>query len=107
MILRNDGDEVFTVSKFLILVFAPVKIDKIKEDIQILWSPSEGTEIIFSSIKELALTSQNMAGSMAQISSAMKELEGNNEELKRISGTVEDRAGSLNTDCLKFTIWCV
>ena len=65
---------------------------------------SNQTEIIFNSIKELALTSQNMAGSMAQISSAMKELEGNNEELKRISGTVEDRAGSLNTDCLKFTI---
>lgn len=65
---------------------------------------SNQTEIIFNSIKELALTSQNMAGSMAQISSAMKELEGNNEELKRISGTVEDRSGSLNTDCLKFTI---
>ncbi|MCY9844691.1 methyl-accepting chemotaxis protein [Vibrio caribbeanicus] len=65
---------------------------------------SNQTEIIFNSIKELALTSQNMAGNMAQISSAMKELEGNNEELKRISGTVEDRAGSLNTDCLKFTI---
>ena len=65
---------------------------------------SNQTEIIFNSIKELALTSQNMAGNMTQISSAMKELEGNNEELKRISGTVEDRAGSLNTDCLKFTI---
>ncbi len=65
---------------------------------------SNQTEIIFNSIKELALTSQNMAGNMAQISSAMKELEGNNEELKRISGTVEDRSGSLNTDCLKFTI---
>ena len=68
---------------------------------------SNQTEIIFNSIKELALTSQNMAGSMAQISTAMKELEGNNEELKRISGTVEDRAGSLNTDCLKFTLRCV
>ena len=65
---------------------------------------SNQTEIIFNSIKELALTSQNMAGSMTQISSAMKELEGNNEELKRVSSTVEDRAGSLNTDCLKFTI---
>jgi methyl-accepting chemotaxis protein len=65
---------------------------------------SNQTEIIFNSIKELALTSQSMADSMTQISSAMKELKGNNEQLKRVSSTVEDRAGSLNSDCLKFTI---
>ena len=39
IIFKNDGDEVFTVSKFLILVFAPVSTAKINADIQILWSP--------------------------------------------------------------------
>lgn len=65
---------------------------------------SHQTEVIFSSIKELATTSQSMADSMTQISSAMKELEENNEQLKSVSGAVEQRAGSLNQDCQKFTI---
>ncbi|NOH80460.1 methyl-accepting chemotaxis protein [Vibrio sp. RE86] len=65
---------------------------------------SHQTEVIFSSIKELATTSQSMADNMTQISSAMKELEDNNEQLRSVSGLVEERSGSLNQDCLKFTI---
>lgn len=65
---------------------------------------SHQTEVIFSSIKELATTSQSMADNMTQISSAMKELEDNNEQLRSVSGLVEERSGSLNRDCLKFTI---
>ncbi len=65
---------------------------------------SHQTEVIFSSIKELATTSQSMADSMTQISSAMKELEQNNEQLRSVSGVVEERSGSLNQDCQKFTI---
>ncbi|WP_394248303.1 methyl-accepting chemotaxis protein [Vibrio profundi] len=62
------------------------------------------TEVIFSSIKELATTSQSMADSMIQISTAMKELEENNEQIRGVSGVVENRSGSLNQDCQKFTI---
>lgn len=65
---------------------------------------SHQTEVIFSSIKELATTSQSMADNMTQISSAMKELEQNNDQLRKVSGVVEERAGSLNRDCQKFTI---
>lgn len=65
---------------------------------------SHQTEVIFTSIKELATTSQSMADNMTQISSAMKELEENNEHLRNISGVVEQRSGSLNRDCQKFTI---
>ena len=39
IIFKKDGEEVKTVSKFLILAFAPVNIAKTKDDIQILWSP--------------------------------------------------------------------
>ena len=35
----NPGNEVFTVSKFLIFPLMPVSKQKITEDIQILWSP--------------------------------------------------------------------
>ncbi len=65
---------------------------------------SHQTEVIFTSIKELATTSQSMADNMTQISSAMKELEENNELLRSISGVVEQRSDSLNKDCQKFTI---
>ncbi|KJY83016.1 chemotaxis protein [Vibrio galatheae] len=65
---------------------------------------SHQTEVIFSSIRELATTSQSMADSMTQISTAMKELEQNNEQLKHVSGVVEQRSDSLNQDCQKFTI---
>ncbi|MDA0117960.1 methyl-accepting chemotaxis protein [Vibrio sp. T11.5] len=65
---------------------------------------SHQTDVIFASIKELATTSQSMADSMTQISSAMKELEENNEQLRSISEVVEQRAGSLNNDCQRFTI---
>ncbi|WP_341662973.1 methyl-accepting chemotaxis protein [Vibrio sp.] len=65
---------------------------------------SHQTDVIFASIKELVTTSQSMADSMTQISSAMKELEQNNEQLRSVSQVVEERAGSLNSDCQKFTI---
>ncbi len=65
---------------------------------------SHQTEVIFTSIKELATTSQSMADNMTQISSAMKELEENNEHLRNISGVVEQRSDSLNKDCQKFTV---
>ena len=45
-----------------------------------------------------------MADSMTQISSAMKELEQNNEQLRSVSQVVEERAGGLNSDCQRFTI---
>lgn len=65
---------------------------------------SNQTEVIFNSIKELATTSQSMAGSMTQISSAMQGLEDNNEQLRVISSSVKSRANSLNEDCQKFTV---
>jgi methyl-accepting chemotaxis protein len=65
---------------------------------------SHQTEVIYSSIKELATTSQSMADNMTQISSAMKDLEESNAQLRSVSGVVEARAGSLNQDCQKFTI---
>ncbi|NOH71010.1 methyl-accepting chemotaxis protein [Vibrio pectenicida] len=65
---------------------------------------SHQTDLIFSAIKELVTTSQSMADSMTQISSAMKELEQNNEQLRSVSQVVEQRAGSLNSDCQRFTI---
>ncbi len=65
---------------------------------------SHQTEVIYSSIKELATTSQSMADNMTQISSAMKDLEESNAQLRSVSGVVEARAGSLNKDCQKFTI---
>ena len=65
---------------------------------------SHQTDVIFASIKELVTTSQSMADSMTQISSAMKELEQNNEQLRSVSQVVEERAGSLNSDCQRFTI---
>jgi len=65
---------------------------------------SHQTEVIFSSIKELATTSQSMADSMTQISGAMKELEQNNEQLRGISNAVLSRSGSLNQDCQRFNI---
>ncbi len=62
------------------------------------------TEVIVDSIKELATTSQSMADSMAQISVAMKELEGNNEYLRSISHVVDQRSSELNADCQRFRL---
>ncbi|MEI8655868.1 MULTISPECIES: methyl-accepting chemotaxis protein [Vibrio] len=62
------------------------------------------TEIIVSSIKELATTSQSMADNMTQISVAMKELEDNNEQLRSISRVVDQRSSELNSDCQRFSI---
>ncbi|MCA4020756.1 methyl-accepting chemotaxis protein [Vibrio vulnificus] len=62
------------------------------------------TEIILSSIKELATTSQSMADSMTQISQAMRELESNNGELRHVSQLVDDSSRQLSNECQKFTI---
>ncbi|MDE1345633.1 methyl-accepting chemotaxis protein [Vibrio aestuarianus] len=62
------------------------------------------TEVIFASIRELATTSHSMADSMTQISSAMKLLEENNEQLRATSQIVDKRSSSLNADCQRFTI---
>ncbi|MBD1565459.1 methyl-accepting chemotaxis protein [Vibrio sp. S12_S33] len=62
------------------------------------------TEAIFASIRELATTSHSMADSMTQISSAMKSLEENNEQLRATSQIVDKRSSSLNADCQRFTI---
>ncbi|MCK6262823.1 methyl-accepting chemotaxis protein [Vibrio sp. ZSDE26] len=62
------------------------------------------TEVIFASIRELATTSQSMANNMIEISSAMKELEHNNEQLRQTSQLVEQRSNSLNSDCDRFNI---
>ncbi|MEZ9231207.1 methyl-accepting chemotaxis protein [Vibrio amylolyticus] len=62
------------------------------------------TEVIFASIRELATTSQSMANNMIEISSAMKELEHNNEQLRQTSQLVDQRSSNLNTDCERFTI---
>ncbi|WP_295902936.1 methyl-accepting chemotaxis protein [uncultured Vibrio sp.] len=62
------------------------------------------TEVIFASIRELATTSQSMANNMIEISSAMKELEHNNEQLRQTSQLVDQRSSSLNTDCERFNI---
>ncbi|MDE1314344.1 methyl-accepting chemotaxis protein [Vibrio aestuarianus] len=62
------------------------------------------TEVIFASIRELATTSHSMADSMTQISSAMKSLEENNEQLRATSQIFDKRSSSLNADCQRFTI---
>ncbi|OEF08239.1 methyl-accepting chemotaxis protein [Vibrio genomosp. F10] len=62
------------------------------------------TEVIFASIRELATTSQSMANNMIEISSAMKELENNNEQLRQTSELVDQRSSSLNSDCERFNI---
>lgn len=62
------------------------------------------TEVIFASIRELATTSHSMADSMTQISSAMKSLEENNQQLRATSQIVDKRSSSLNVDCQRFTI---
>ncbi|MDW6003698.1 methyl-accepting chemotaxis protein [Vibrio mangrovi] len=62
------------------------------------------TEVIFESIKELAVTSHSMADSMVQISSSMKNLEENNERLRETSKVVDRRSTSLSEDCQRFTV---
>lgn len=62
------------------------------------------TDVIFASIKELATTSQSMADSMTQISSAMEALGRNNDHLRDTSQAVDQRSSSLNSDCQRFTV---
>lgn len=62
------------------------------------------TELIFESIKELAITSHSMADSMTQISSAMKDSDDNNALLRENSKAVGDRSHHLNEDCKQFSV---
>ncbi|MFC1237235.1 methyl-accepting chemotaxis protein [Vibrio sp. F74] len=65
---------------------------------------SQQTDMIFSSIRELAITSQSMADSMSQISTSMSSIALSNNELKQTSQRVDKRSTTLNQKCLKFTL---
>ncbi len=62
------------------------------------------TEVISSSIKELAQTSHSMADNMAEISSLMKSLEEHNETLRATSQVVDERSSGLSQDCNRFAV---
>ncbi|KUI99804.1 methyl-accepting chemotaxis protein [Vibrio sp. MEBiC08052] len=62
------------------------------------------TTMIFESIKELAVTSHSMADSMVQISSSMKNLEENNQRLRKTSKVVDQRSTHLSEDCQRFAV---
>ncbi|SJN59224.1 hypothetical protein BQ6471_03376 [Vibrio gazogenes] len=62
------------------------------------------TAIIFESIKELAVTSHSMADNMVQISSSMKNLEDNNQKLRKTSEVVAQRSTHLSEDCQRFAV---
>ena len=63
---------------------------------------SAQTEVIFSSVKELAMTSQSMANNMSQISESMSDLEQSNQHLKQTSDVVDKRSTELYQDCERF-----
>lgn len=65
---------------------------------------AQQTDVIFGSIRELATTSQSMADNMTQISTAMKELEDNNEQLRSIGDLVDKRSSNLSVDCQRFKV---
>jgi len=62
------------------------------------------TEVIVSSIKELAHTSHSMADNMVEIASLMKTLEEHNETLRKTSQIVDERSSCLSKDCQTFSI---
>jgi len=62
------------------------------------------TEVIFTSIRELATTSQSMADNMSQISSSMASIETSNQQLRETSVHVEERSNTLNQDCEQFRL---
>ncbi len=62
------------------------------------------TAMIFESIKELAVTSHSMADNMVQISSSMKNLEENNQRLRKTSKVVAQRSTHLSEDCQRFAV---
>lgn len=62
------------------------------------------TEVIFTSIRELATTSQSMASSMSHISASMNSIAQSNSDLKRTSQLVDKRSTKLNQKCLNFTL---
>lgn len=65
---------------------------------------SKQTEIIFTSIRELAVTSQSMADSMSQISTSMSSIAQSNNELKETSHLVDARSTTLNQKCASFVL---
>lgn len=65
---------------------------------------SEETELISNSIRELARTSQSMADNMTSISTAMADLEQNNEQMRATSQLVDEKSSQLNSDCQRFVI---
>ncbi|MGF1739820.1 methyl-accepting chemotaxis protein [Vibrio profundum] len=65
---------------------------------------SEETELISNSIRELAGTSQSMANNMTSISTAMADLEQNNEQMRVTSQLVDEKSSQLNSDCQRFVI---
>lgn len=62
------------------------------------------TEVISTSIKELAQTSHSMADNMSEISSLMKSLEEHNETLRVTSKVVDERSSGLTSDCNQFAV---
>ncbi|WNJ95464.1 methyl-accepting chemotaxis protein [Vibrio ruber] len=62
------------------------------------------TAMIFESIKELAVTSHSMADNMVEISSSMKNLEENNQRLRKASKGVDQRSTELFEDCQRFAV---
>lgn len=79
-------------------------MNAIKGIIQKADEANHQTELIFESIKELAVTSHSMADSMTQISSAMKDSDDNNTLLRENSKAVGDRSHNLNEDCKQFSV---
>ncbi|WP_417892018.1 methyl-accepting chemotaxis protein [Vibrio thalassae] len=63
---------------------------------------SSQTEVIFASVKELAITSQSMASNMAQINESMNELEDSSLHLKGTSDGVDKRSTELYQECERF-----
>ncbi|MCG7499531.1 methyl-accepting chemotaxis protein [Vibrio sp. Of7-15] len=79
-------------------------MNAIKGIIQKADEANHQTELIFESIKELAVTSHSMADSMTQISAAMKDSDDNNTLLRENSKAVGDRSHNLNEDCKQFSV---
>ncbi|PWI34937.1 methyl-accepting chemotaxis protein [Vibrio albus] len=65
---------------------------------------NQKTEVIFSSIREMAQTSQSMARNMSNISSSMESIDRSNKELRNHSQAVDRHSSSLNEECLRFAV---
>lgn len=76
----------------------------LKEIIEKASEAAQQTEVIASSIRELATTSHSMADNMMQISSSMKTLEESNEHIRDTSRVVDQRSTGLSEDCQRFVV---